>query len=183
MIDATSTWSYFPNIYNEDWFFLVGDGVPFRAARAGEMKQRAYDPFANPGRAEAEEFGDTLAEGLFWLLDFGRPIDTAGNGFWGEALYRRRQFIDHILARAGAKQAPDRIRLSLEAARGRSADISHKLCREAVQAWQADLGIWGDFLRRVPVSSSPDKFLATVGMQHQVHHSKDYGRVAEPAAV
>src|SRR4029079_18058881 len=101
MVDTRRTKSFFPNVYNEDWFFLLGDGVHFRAARAGEMRQRAYDPFANANRARAEELGDNLAEGLFWLLDFGRDIDTAETGFWGDALYRRRKFIDHILARTG----------------------------------------------------------------------------------
>jgi hypothetical protein len=181
MIDTSSTSSFFPNIYNEDWFFLLGDGVPFRAARAGEMRQRVYDPFANANRAAAEELGDTLAEGLFWLLDFGKNLDTAVNGFWGDALYRRRQFIDHILARSGVTAAPDRIRRSLEAARGRSADISHKLCHDFVESWQRDLAKWRDFLDWVPVTSDADKFAWEVGMSDRIHRSKEYSRIYQSA--
>ena len=169
MIDTLRTRSFFPNIYNEDWFFLLGSGVPFRAARAGVMRQRAYDPFANPARAAGEELGDTLAEGLFWLLDYGKSIDTAVNGFWGDALYRRRQFIDYIL-----KKAPsERIERSLEAARGRSADISHKLCNDFLDAWKKDLQRWRDFLEfDVPVSSGPEKFAGEVGLSHLIHRSE-----------
>jgi hypothetical protein len=135
------------------------------------MRQRAFDPFANPRRAAAEELGDTLAESLFWLLDFGHSLDTAVNGFWGEALYRRRQFIDYIHARADRTPAPVRIRQSLEAARGRSALISHRLCDDFVGAWRADLEQWRDFLDWVPVSSGPDKFAWEVGMSSRLHRS------------
>jgi hypothetical protein len=171
MVDVSRTKSFFPNIYNEDWFFLLGDGVPFRAARAGMMRQRPYDPFANAGRAAAEELGDTLAEGLFSLLDFGEDIDTAVNGWWGDALYRRRQFLDYILARSEDTKTPARVRRSLEAARGRSADISHKLCNDFLDAWKKDLQRWRDFLEWVPVSSGLEKFAWEVGVSHLIHRT------------
>ena len=173
MVNPAETSSFFPNIYNEDWFFLLGDGVPFRAARAGAMKQRPYDPFANPGRAAGEELGDTLAEGLFWLLDFGLDPEETPDGFWGEAVFRRRQFIEYVLG-----HAPARLRPSLTAARGRSAIVTHRLCSDFVHAWRADLRKWQDFLGWVPVSSNPDKFLWEVGMQNNVLRSQAYlGRV------
>jgi len=174
MVDTASTSSFFPNIYNEDWFFLLGDGLPFRVARAGVMRQRPYDPFANPARAAEEELGDTLAEGLFWILDFGQRPASAGDGFWGDALYRRRQFIDFILTRSGAAQTPDRIRRSLEAARGRSAEISHRLCRDFVREWETDLARWGDFLSRLPADASPGVFLRDIGIAQQVRQSDAY---------
>ena len=174
MVNVGLTSSFFPNIYNEDWFFLLGDGVPFRAARAGRMRQRPYDPFANANRAAAEELGDTLAEGLFWLLDGGDGLNVVGTGFWGDFLYRRRQFIDYVLDRTGSGAAHERVRRSLGAARGRSADISHRLCHDFVEAWRRDLATWRRFLHSVPVSSDPDKFVSEVGMSHLVHRSKRY---------
>jgi hypothetical protein len=180
MVDTSRTSSFFPSIYNEDWFFLLGDGVPFRAARAGEMRQRAYDPFANANRASGQELGDTLAEGLFWLLDFGRDINTAETGFWGDALYRRRRFIDYILAQpaTGARR-----RRSLEAARGRSADIRANLCHAFVELWKKDLAKWRSFLDWTPVSSGPDKFLWEVRMSDLVHRSEAYLADKEPVAI
>ncbi|MBB2941067.1 hypothetical protein FB565_000771 [Actinoplanes lutulentus] len=173
IVDAARTRSFYPNIYNEDWFFLLGDGVPFRAARAGAMRQRPYDPFANPARALGEELGDTLAEGLFWLLDSGQNIDTAVSAFWGDALYRRRQFIDLLLTTMKNVPEHDRMRRSLEAARGRSADITHWLCSNFVELWKADLQKWQEFLDwKVPVTSNPEKFLNEIGMSHNVQLSE-----------
>ncbi|GAA0466541.1 hypothetical protein Aca07nite_76850 [Actinoplanes capillaceus] len=176
IVDTARTTSFFPNIYNEDWFFLLGDGVPFTAARSGAMRQRHYKPFANPARAAAEELGDTLAEGLFWLLDTGEHIDVAGSAFWGDALFRRRMFIDLIISMTG----PDdhRMRRSLLAARGRSAAITHGFCRDFVELWQADLQKWRDYVAWVPVTSGPEKFLHETGMSHHVLFSKAWADLA-----
>ncbi|GGN51437.1 glycosyltransferase involved in cell wall biosynthesis [Actinoplanes campanulatus] len=172
IVDAARTGSFFPNIYNEDWFFLLGDGVPFTAARSGAMRQRTYNPFANPARAAAEELGDTLAEGLFWLLDTGEHIDVASSASWGDALFRRRMFIDLIIGMTGP--ADDRMRRSLLAGRGRSAEITHGFCRDFVEIWQADLQKWRDYLAWVPISSGPKKFLYETGMSYHVLFSEAF---------
>ncbi|KUL38993.1 hypothetical protein [Actinoplanes awajinensis] len=171
IVDTFRTRSFYPNIYNEDWFFLLGDGIPFRAARAGAMRQRTYDPFANPGRAAAEELGDTLAEGLFWLLETGSPDAVAESAYWGDALYRRRRFIDLVIDLVGDGPEGERMRRALVAARGRSAAITHRLCQSFVELWQADLARWRAYLDEVPVSSSPEKFLHEVAMTDHVHTS------------
>ena len=172
MVNPQTAVSFFPNIYNEDWLFLLGTGVPFAAARAGRMVQREFDPYANPRRAAAEELGDTIAESLFWLLDVGREISTATTGFWGDALFRRREFIDHILGRADRSPAPYKIRRSLEAARRRSTDVQAGLCTELVEAWQSDLVRWRKFLHRLPVTRGPEKFVSNVGLADRMHRSK-----------
>jgi hypothetical protein len=181
VVDASRTGSFFPNVYNEDWFFLLGDGVPFRAARAGVMRQRAYDPFANPARAAAEELGDTLAEGLFWLLDSGQDLAVAKNGYWGDALYRRRRFIDLVISMAGTGAEHDRMRRALRAAGGRSAEITPWLCRVFVELWRSDLERWRDHLAGVPSGACPDTFLQKAGMSEHVLVSKSYRRA--PAAI
>jgi hypothetical protein len=177
IVDALRTRSFYPNVYNEDWLFLIGDGVPFRAARAGSMRQRAFDPFGNPERAAAEEFGDTLAEGLFWLLDAGERIDTARNGFWGDFVFQRRTFIELLIAKLGDKPEHERMRLSLKAARGRSADVTHWLCQTFLELWKTDLDEWCRFLEDwVPVhrDGSPEKILHGFGVAGCVLASKAY---------
>ena len=65
--------SFFPNIYNEDWFFVLDAGKRLQpVATVGQVLQYPYDPY-RVERARAEEFGDVLAEGIFWLLDQGKP--------------------------------------------------------------------------------------------------------------
>jgi hypothetical protein len=172
MVDSSRVSSFFPNVYNEDWFFLLGDGLPFSVARAGQMRQRIHDPFADPRRATSEEFGDTLAEGLFWMLDSGVGIDTASNGFWGDALFRRRQFIDGVIARTDGLNGADRIRPCLLAALGRSTDVSHRLCDDFVEAWRKDLISWRSFLGELPVGSHPEKVISEAGLSDRLHRSR-----------
>ena len=65
--------SFFPDIYNEDWFFFAEEAAPRRLPRVGRARQLEYDPFANPDRARREEFGDLLAEGLYALFGEASP--------------------------------------------------------------------------------------------------------------
>ncbi len=92
--------SFFPDIYNEDWFYLLDAEKGLQAiGTSGEAAQRPYDPFHDPERARREELGDVLAEGTFWLLDQGRTVADADWGHWAEFLERRRKFIAYVLDR------------------------------------------------------------------------------------
>ena len=167
--------SFFPNIYNEDWFFLLGKGVPVRAARAGRMRQRRYDPFANPGRATAEELGDTLAEGLFWLLDGGDSLDaTAEWSYWGPALHRRRQLLDHVMAAVGGDdERRPAIRAALRAARRRSAFIKPWVCRDFVAAWRGDVDRWRAHVAE-PAVRGLGRFLSMAGLSEHAYYSEKF---------
>ena len=82
---AVAPWqtsSFFPNVYNEDWFFLLDDAMMRPVTLVGQALQRPYDPFARPDRAVSEEFGDVMAEGIFWLLDQHRRFEDAPNACW-----------------------------------------------------------------------------------------------------
>ncbi|MBU2662443.1 hypothetical protein KOI35_02860 [Actinoplanes bogorensis] len=171
IVDPGKTRSFFPNIYNEDWFFLLGDGVPFRAAVSGTMHQRSYDPFAAGGRAIGEELGDTLAEGLFWLLDGGSALESSDAGFWGRFLARRRLLLDHVLNLVDAEVTDparrESIKESVRAARARSSDINAWLCHSFVEAWRRDLQVWDTFLsERASCYNDPEKALAELGLAH-----------------
>ncbi|WP_433296460.1 hypothetical protein ACQP2F_38455 [Actinoplanes sp. CA-030573] len=168
IVNPPATRSFFPNLYNEDWFFLLGDGVPFRAARSGTMIQRSYDPFATPRRAANEELGDTLAEGLFWMLDNRQDPTTCDRAFWGDFLYRRRALLDHVLAEVDV-HVPDPakaadIKAALRAAQGASAFITPQLCQAFVSAWTQDLRTWDAFLDRHPTVGDLGKALAELGL-------------------
>ena len=89
----------FPETYNEDWFFLLDEHGLAPVAEYGRAIQKPYDPFANPERARGQEFGDDIAEGLFWLLDKGQKISEATSEYWNDALERRREFISRIITR------------------------------------------------------------------------------------
>jgi hypothetical protein len=139
--------SFFPDIYNDDWFFLLdGDKWLQPTAAIGEVKQYPYDPFRTPDRARAEEFGDVLAEGIYWLLDQDRSIADADADHWKDFLVRRGQFIEDVLdmvtkAKLGSAEKARRIE-ALKGSLGRLALITPALCESYLQAWAADRQRW-----------------------------------------
>ncbi|MEU3644000.1 hypothetical protein AB0E59_11545 [Lentzea sp. NPDC034063] len=169
VIDIRSTSSYFPNIYNEDWFFLLnGEYLPPTAV-TGIARQKPYDPFRREERARMEELGDVLAEGLFWLLDEGMPIRDANARYWQQYLTKRQNFIIETMnmVRDMEKVSESRQRMlnSLKAACGRSQSIRPELCEAYVQAWRADRQVWREHLQRAQSS------------RRQNHRSGDVGKV------
>ncbi|MFI9006748.1 hypothetical protein ACIGNX_05880 [Actinosynnema sp. NPDC053489] len=145
-IGRESFTSFFPNIYNEDWFFLLGDAGLAPSAVTGLALQKPYDPYRDTMRARTEELGDCLAEGLFGLLDTGRGLTEATAGYWRWFLGQRRRFIEEVVGmvcdtvpEGAAKQ---RMIAALKAAGGRNRLIEPQLCVDYLTAWRADREAW-----------------------------------------
>ena len=64
-----------------------------------------YDPFADPKRAAWQEFGDTLAEGLYALLGDGLGLVHADCDYWRDFLHARQMFLKGIVAAVAAGEA------------------------------------------------------------------------------
>ncbi|MEV4054696.1 hypothetical protein AB0J55_26165 [Amycolatopsis sp. NPDC049688] len=138
--------SFFPNIYNEDWFFLL-DGMKLRpSAITGTAIQKPYDPYRDTRRARAEELGDNLAEGVFGLFDNRLGLAQADQAYWREFLADRRRIIRNTveLVKAAPIEAGQQTRMvaSLRAAIGRSELITPELCVRYLRAWQQDCVTW-----------------------------------------
>jgi hypothetical protein len=152
--------SFFPEIYNEDWFFLLGETMLRRVGQVGVALQKSYDPFASPGRARGEEFGDVLAEGLFALFDDGHRIGDADLDYWTMFLAARLEFIEAIRGRIEHKVGPispheKRMLESLAASCGRLQFIWPETCVAYVEAWQRDRERWRRFMNGVrPIRSA-----------------------------
>jgi hypothetical protein len=167
--------SFFPNIYNEDWFFLVGEARPPSVAATGAMRQKAFDPFANPDRARSEEFGDCLAEGLYWLLDHHLPLEAADEVHWRDFLHRRARFIDSLLEsmwlRPETKARSRRI-ASLTTARSTCEQIDPALCTDYLDLWRADLGTWRQLVDGLPTNLGIDRALDYLGLADRTQRSR-----------
>ncbi|GII30466.1 hypothetical protein Pmi06nite_39080 [Planotetraspora mira] len=158
-VQATSNPSFFPNVYNEDWFYLLDDKALRPLAVTGMVKQRPYDPFDRPGRARDQEFGDVLAEGIYWLLDGQTDTswqEAADLLHWKHFLVNRERFIEDVLRRvrslpAGSDPNPRAMEASLLAALGRLRIIKAEFCVAYIKAWAEDRDRWTDHLNRVPV--------------------------------
>jgi hypothetical protein len=146
--------SYFPNIYNQDWLFLIAQALlsrrPFRAIGwAGSVGQTVYHPF-RAGRARSEETGDVIGEGLLNLFeDQGRDFEAlATSTYWESSLDARRELISRLRLRIG-RQPLSNSSWSGESASGTlavAAKVNGQFNAEElasyVRAWRADESWW-----------------------------------------
>jgi hypothetical protein len=183
VVAAGKVTSFFPDIYNEDWFFLLNGDELGKVAVTGTSTQRAYDPFSRPDRAESQELGDCVAEGLFSLLDQGGEIRDADRAFWRSFLSGRRVLIDEISGRVprrvrdGGRRA--RVESALAAARNRLMMITPEFCIGYVAAWRADCAVWRDHLERFTERSLAEDLRA--GLHSLLERSHSSLRAGAPA--
>jgi hypothetical protein len=151
---------FFPNVYNEDWFFFSEEAASRRIAVVGESKQREYDPYQDPDRAVKEEFGDLLAEGLYARLDARLGISNVDEAYWTAFKESRRDFLRRVAELLA--QHPDRgledgdgprvraAQVSIRAAQEQLERIDSALCQKFIKLWQADLVEWRRYLTELP---------------------------------
>jgi hypothetical protein len=147
--------AFFPNVYNEDWFFFAREAASHRIARVGESRQIAYDPYDDPVRAAREEFGDLLAEGLYARLDRDEGIWDVDKSYWGDFIKTRRAFHRRVTEALGQVHDRDRDEASragnsIRAAQDQLTRITPRLCQKFVRLWQADLEAWRSYLTNLP---------------------------------
>lgn len=148
---------FFPNIYNEDWFFFSKDAASLEIAKVGVSHQIAYDPYENPRRAAQEEFGDLLAEGLYARLDIHEDIAGIDINYWDTFIESRKAFHEKVaasLATCDDQEKAVRAGNSIRAAQEQLELITPSLCQRFVDSWQADLAEWRRYLSKLPRTDS-----------------------------
>jgi hypothetical protein len=173
---------FFPDIYNEDWFFFSKAVARYELAGIGDATQRPYKPFADPQRARCEEFGDLLAEGLFSLIDEagsepldevnGRPtyerlLKLATAGFWDEFIAARRDNLHKTRTRLKTRSGNEvrQALRSLEAAEQQLDSITPELCTAFLDAWQEDLSEWEITIEAINSVSSVWEAMNDLGLR------------------
>jgi hypothetical protein len=151
--------SFFPDIYNEDWFFFAKQAAARTLPQVGQAKQIEFNPFASPERAREEEFGDVLAEGLYALIGEGDPsapfqeqFRAATEAYWSRFIEARRQVLTKtvtlllkFLNRNGPDDRVSSALASLAAAETQLDAITPELCAKFIEAWWSDVGDWQSF--------------------------------------
>ncbi|GAA1534730.1 hypothetical protein [Kribbella lupini] len=164
--------SFFPDIYNEDWFFFAQHAAERSLPKIGEVRQDEYDPFADPERAACQEFGDLLGEGLYALFS-GRPgldlkdqLDVAtSDDHWRLFIEDRRAMIQATSERLSARRGGgwSSVQASLLRAGEQLASISPKVCAEFIQQWRIDDESWQRIIPR------PDTALSEAEAMDALH--------------
>ena len=167
---------FFPDIYNEDWFFFGEAAARHGLTKVGEARQAEYDPFATERRAVHEEFGDLIAEGLYSLIEglgagysFYDVTKHADSRYWRRFIAVRQQGLDEtraLLDRFGSSAnysdaVPAALR-SLAAAQKQYDNelITSDVCDQFLEAWRNDVGSWGDVCTSVSSFCSVENAMA-----------------------
>ena len=161
--------AFFPNIYNEDWFFFAQEAASRKIAKVGESRQRSYDPYYHPVRAASEELGDLLAEGLYARLDIGEQVWTVDADYWRHFIDRRAEFHVRVLkalSRVEARKPEEAARAadSVRAAQSQLARITPQLCQTFVRLWRSDLKRWHWYLECLQPQGSPAAAFKYLGL-------------------
>jgi hypothetical protein len=152
-VNCQQPFGFFPEIYNEDWLFFYDDA---RAGRLGwserDVTQLPYDPFENVERAERQEFGDVLAEGLYGLLHLDSDLSTAPDRYWSEFLGTRKRFLEEIIWRTEFvdPEMGQNIVRAVQTAMLRLMQLQPQAFEDYINAWQDDLRVWAERLETVP---------------------------------
>jgi hypothetical protein len=155
LVAVDSLTGFFPPVYNEDWLFLFDDVSRGLVGWTGSVAQKSFDPYRAAERADHEEFGDVLAEGLYNLLLTGRTIRTARRQpYWRAELGRRRAFLDRVhaglermqVAADGAAGVAVPATRSVETASTSLDRIDPDDLAGFVGSWRSDLARWQDSL-------------------------------------
>jgi hypothetical protein len=175
--------SFFPDIYNEDWFFLLNGACMRRVAIMGTAHQTVFDPFEYPRRAWPEEFGDVLAEGVFALLDQRRRVKDATVEFWAEFLRSRRTMIRSMAGMIAEGVPPDRqepVRAALDAATQRLGSITAELCVRYLRAWSRDRAQWAAAYASLPVIEDVNVAAEILGLSPRTTRIASNERLERP---
>jgi hypothetical protein len=170
--------AFFPNIYNEDWFFFADEAANHRIAKVGKSRQRKYNPYGDPDRAAREEFGDLLAEGLYARLDIKEGIWDVDTDYWRDFIKRRMEFHQRVIEDLGridtqTRSEADRAGESVRAARAQLTKITPQLCQKFIRLWRDDLERWENYLASLPHRDSPTNALKYLGIRSDMQPSSE----------
>jgi hypothetical protein len=167
-----SPWTpHFPDVYNEDWLFMLRLMLRRRSALAlaGTLRQVSYDPFAVPLDAAKQEFGDVLGEGLFRLLHSGRSISAATSAkYWIGMLRLRLRMVEKIKEVLLTRGDPGDARAcaALDSAFASSKSLSEWPLQlaEWVFAWSGDCLSWSRRMASLPQGLGMDHALRNLDL-------------------
>lgn len=164
-VNCAEPFSFFPDIYNEDWLFFYDDARNGSLGSSGCLAtQLPYDPFANPQRARQQEFGDILAEGLYALLHKDAGPDHAVRSYWSEFIDTRLSLLAKLRKRAGEAGRDDMAR-ALDSAITSLIFVQPQMCEDYVRTWRDDVSRWHRALPGVTRVGSIDAALRRLDLE------------------
>lgn len=176
---------FFPEVYNEDWFFFGEAAAAHRLPKPGLARQAPYNPFGGVDRARHEEFGDLLAEGLYSLIQssgqdsFEKVVERATKPYWKDFIEVRQEgvqevrtqlerFVDTANCGADVEQALASLEESARRYEGSPSAIDPDDCVAFLEAWRKDTADWRNGLPESSPRASTGEALTQLGIDHWV---------------
>jgi hypothetical protein len=150
---AETPMDFFPDVYNEDWLFFAIHAARGQVISVGTARQQPYKPFADPNRADLEEFGDLIAEGLYALFNDGQSLEAATKDYWADFIKARKKLIERLaddLYLIPTHEAGVQAHESMLHARKRLRSITADDCVRFVEAWRHDRGAFARTANEMP---------------------------------
>ena len=158
-VRLTNDTAFFPNIYNEDWLFYAAMMMKGNSAvaRAGDLIHIVKDVFGYGAQeiSVEEEFGDTLAEGLFRAQHFDRSLTNpkyTAEPYWRYIDHLRKGFITKI--QESLNMIPDEPYTHINKVLGTSLDLHDdtwpRLLADYTKSWFSDLSQWHEWYNNLP---------------------------------
>jgi hypothetical protein len=128
----------FPQIYNEDWFVFLLEGLE-NVACGGTSIQLPYNPYTT-SRSSNQELGDLLAETLLNYAD--RNQEWCSSTFWKQAIDQRVRYLEMLLFELSKVSGNSERRACIGVAKGVLSRIHPQWCAEFISRVQMDYLGW-----------------------------------------
>ncbi|MBI4683915.1 MAG: hypothetical protein HY755_01825 [Nitrospirae bacterium] len=142
-IKPFSSYSFFPNIYNEDLLFMLPHIIDRSICSFGSIQQLPYDPFQDPSKASFQEFGDIIAEGLFALLSSNLYEHRFNKKAWEHILNERKKILLNL--RDTLKDI--KVQKIIDSAMIVNKTITTEACLNFLDNMERDRQTWNSFLK------------------------------------
>ena len=138
-------YGFFPNIYNEDWIFMLPHILTRSVCSFGSIFQLPYNPFSDPNRAAFQEFGEIIAEGLYTLVSIKNYERRYEPQVWENEIIERRQTLISLKERLYNGEYRQVIDIALKS----NTEITPMDCVTFIENWETDIAMWNRFLMEI----------------------------------
>lgn len=141
-INVIKARGFFPNIYNEDWLFMLDHILDHSICSFGTIQQLSYNPFNNNIRALFQEFGDIISDGLYQLISTEKYDLRYNYCTWKEIITERRQLLELLKKHFSQPVYQQLINTIINV----SVTIAPDDCLTFIEDYETDTIAWHSFL-------------------------------------
>ncbi|WP_280275308.1 hypothetical protein [Nocardia wallacei] len=160
--------AFFPEIYNDDWLYLLDDDSFPRLALTGSAVHAEYQPFDDPKKAAHQEFGEVIAQGLHSGIRHGIAPGHADRTFWRSFLSAKYNFLHELLEKLEERNPHGQNDVAAHAAVQEAItahdEINPALCIAYTDAWKRDRHWWTTYLAQLPSTMTLPDAITQLGL-------------------